>query len=55
MFNSKLVDSCNALLLERGEDFIVRLNNVGLWGTEAFMESVVERLMKVARKEKSYQ
>ncbi len=49
-FESKLLDSCNALLLERGEDFIVRLNNVVNWGTGPFVESVVERLRKVAAK-----
>ena len=49
MFDSKLLDSCNALLLDRGEEFMVKLNNVGVWGTGPFMKSVVERLGKVAR------
>jgi hypothetical protein len=49
MFQSKLVDSCNALLYQQAEDFLVRLNNVGLWGTGRFMESVVGRLRMVAK------
>jgi len=53
MFNSKLLDSCNALLLERGKEFIVRLNNVCSWGTGPFIKSVVERLGKVAGKAKT--
>lgn len=53
MFDSKLLDSCNALLLGRAEDFIVKLNNVGVWGIGPFMKSVVERLGKVARKAKT--
>jgi hypothetical protein len=44
MFGSKLLDSCNTLLLEQGEDFVVGLNNIGLWGLGPFMKSVVERL-----------
>ena len=53
MFQSKLLDSCNALLLEQGEGFMVRLNNIGIWGLGPFMKSVVERLGIVARKAKS--
>ena len=53
MFGSKLLDSCNALLLEQGEDFIVGLNNTGLWGLELFMKSVVKRLEMVARNTKA--
>jgi hypothetical protein len=53
MFHSKLLDSCNALLLGRGEEFMLKLNNVGLWGTGPFMKSVVERLGKVARQAKT--
>ncbi|OQV09475.1 hypothetical protein CLAIMM_13593 isoform 1 [Cladophialophora immunda] len=49
-FESKLLDSCNALVLERGEDFVVKLNNVGNWGTGPFVKSLVERLGKVAVK-----
>jgi hypothetical protein len=52
MFKSTLLDSCNALLLEQGEDFIVRLDNMCLWGLGPFMESVVKRLEMVARKSK---
>jgi hypothetical protein len=47
-FESKLLDSDNALVLERGEELVVRLNNVGVWGTGPFVKSVVERLGKVA-------
>ncbi|PVH98617.1 hypothetical protein DM02DRAFT_40083 [Periconia macrospinosa] len=53
MFESKLLDSCNALLLEQGEGFMVRLNNISLWGLGPFMKSVVERLGIVAKKAKS--
>ncbi|KIX96365.1 uncharacterized protein Z520_08143 [Fonsecaea multimorphosa CBS 102226] len=49
-FESKLLDSCNALVLERVEDLMVKLNNVGNWGTGPFVKSVVERLGKVAVK-----
>ncbi|KAF2234550.1 hypothetical protein EV356DRAFT_501412 [Viridothelium virens] len=49
-FGSKLLDSCNVLLLQQGEDFLVRLYNVGCWGLGPFMTSVVERLGKVAEK-----
>ena len=49
-FESKLLDSCNALVLEHREDFVVRLNNVGNWDTGPFAKSVVERLGKVAVK-----
>jgi hypothetical protein len=49
-FESKLLDSCNALVLERGEDFMVKLNNVGSWGTGPFVKSMVERLGKVVVK-----
>jgi hypothetical protein len=52
MFGSKLLDSCNALLLEQGEDFMVVLSNIVLWGLGPFMKSVVERLRVVARKAK---
>ncbi|KAI9696724.1 MAG: hypothetical protein M1836_005086 [Candelina mexicana] len=50
MFKSKLVESCNALLLERAEEFVVKLNNVAVWGTGPFLDSVVKRLGVVARK-----
>ena len=48
IFESKLWDSWNALLPERAVDFIVKLNNVCVWGTGLFMKSVVEGLGKVA-------
>ena len=53
MFESKLLDSCNALLSKHSEEFMVRVNNVGVWGTGPFMKSVVERLGKVAKKAKT--
>ncbi|MCJ1251877.1 hypothetical protein MMC30_009115 [Trapelia coarctata] len=53
MFGSTLLDSCNALLLKQGEDFVVGLNNIGLWGLGPFMKSVVERLGTVAGKAKA--
>ena len=51
MFGSTLLNSCNALLLEQGEDFVVKLANVCFWGAGPFMESVVERLGKVRGKQ----
>lgn len=51
-FGSKLLDSCNALLLGQGEAFLVRPGNLGLWGVGPFMDSVVERLQIVAAKAK---
>ena len=53
-FQSKLLESCNALLLAQAEDFMARVNNVVVWGTGVFMKSVVERLQKVARKAKTW-
>lgn len=53
VFQSKLVDSCNALLPSHGEEFLSKLHNVCAWGTGSFMESVVERLGKVARQARS--
>ncbi|KAI9856814.1 MAG: hypothetical protein M1813_008751 [Trichoglossum hirsutum] len=50
VFESKLWDSWNGLVLERAEDFIVKLNSVCLWGTGPFLKTVVEPLGKVARK-----
>jgi hypothetical protein len=50
LFGSKLLDSCNALLLEQVVGFLVRLNNIGLWGLGPFMTSVVKRLGIVAAK-----
>ena len=49
-FNAKLLDSCNALLLPRGEEFIGKLYNVCLWGSGRFLESVAMRLGTVANK-----
>ena len=37
-------------MLERAKDFIVKLNNVCIWGTGPFLKSVVEPLGKVASK-----
>jgi hypothetical protein len=49
-FESKLLDSYNVLVPERGEEFLVRLRNIGRWGHGPFMKSVVERLGKAAAK-----
>jgi hypothetical protein len=53
IFQSMLVNSCSTLLPRQGEEFPVKLNNMGLWGTGWFMESVVERLGKVASQAKT--
>lgn len=50
-FNMKLLKICNAVLLEGMEDFIVAVDNVLRWGSGPFLESVVERLGRVARRE----
>ena len=49
-FNMALLKSCNGLLLEGLEDFVVAIDNVLRWGTGSFLDSVVERLEKVARR-----
>jgi hypothetical protein len=49
-FNMKLLKICNGALLEGVEDFIATVDNVLRWGTQRFLESVVERLGKVAKK-----
>ena len=49
-FESKLLDSCNILILKQAKDFIQKLNNICQWGTGAFMDSVVRRLGVIARK-----
>ena len=49
-FNMKLLKICNGILLEGVEDFIIAVDNVLRWGTGPFLESVVERLGKVAKK-----
>ena len=52
MFESKLIDSCNALLVNQAEQFMVKVNNVCVWGTGPFIDSVVRRLELVAKKAK---
>jgi hypothetical protein len=49
-FNMKLLNLCHGVLLEGVEDFIIMVDNMLRWGTGQFVESVVERLGKVARK-----
>jgi hypothetical protein len=49
-FNQTLLEICNGILLKSAVDFIVAVDNVLRWGTGQFLESVVERLGKVARK-----
>lgn len=49
-FNMKLLKICNGVLLESVEDFILTVDNVLRWGTGRFLQSVVERLEKVASK-----
>ena len=50
IFNMALLKYCNGLVLEGLEDFIVAIDNVLRWGTGPFLDSVVERLEKVARR-----
>ena len=51
-FRSHLLDSYNALLQERGVDFVGKLHNVCNWGTGRFMGHVADLLAKVAEKYK---
>ncbi|KAK7426722.1 hypothetical protein QQZ08_006758 [Neonectria magnoliae] len=48
-FESMLWGSWNAALRDRAEEFIVKLNNVLVWGMGPFMESVVENLGEIAK------
>ncbi|KAF2808311.1 uncharacterized protein BDZ99DRAFT_464186 [Mytilinidion resinicola] len=48
-FHMKLLKICHGVLLEGVEDFIVAVDNMLRWGTGQFLESVVERLGRVAR------
>ncbi len=48
-FNMKLLKLCHAALLDGVEDFIIAVDNMLRWGTGPFVDSVVERLGKVAR------
>lgn len=47
-FESKLWDSWNGLVQERAAEFIVKLNNVCIWGIGSFLKSMVDGLRKVA-------
>jgi hypothetical protein len=49
-FNQALLEICHAVLLKTVADFIVAVDNVLCWGTGPFLDSVVDRLRKVARK-----
>lgn len=49
-FNMKLLNLCHGVLLEGVEDFIIMVDKMLRWGAGQFVESVVERLGKVARK-----
>ncbi|KAI9705730.1 MAG: hypothetical protein M1820_004978 [Bogoriella megaspora] len=50
MFGSTLLDNCNMILLEQGENFLVKLDNICTWGNGSFVTSVVDRLKKVAER-----
>lgn len=47
-FNMTLLEICHGTLLKGVLDFIIAVDNVCRWGTGKFVESVVERLGKVA-------
>ena len=49
-FNQALLEICHGVLLKTVDDFIVAVDNVLRWGTGPFLDSVVDRLGKVARK-----
>ena len=41
---------CNGTLLESLLDFFIKVDNVLQWGTGAFLDSIAERLGKVAKR-----
>ncbi|KAI9693819.1 MAG: hypothetical protein M1822_003090 [Bathelium mastoideum] len=49
-FEMTLLKICHGVLLQGLEDFITAIDNVLRWGTGQFLQSVVDRLEKVARK-----
>ncbi|MCJ1424013.1 hypothetical protein MMC29_001900 [Sticta canariensis] len=49
-FNMRLLKSCHGMLLEDVVGFLVAVDNVLGWGTGEFLDGVVERLGKVARR-----
>lgn len=49
-FNMALLKICHGVLLNGVVDFIIAVDNMLRWGTGQFVESVVERLGKVARR-----
>jgi hypothetical protein len=49
-FNMALLKVCHGSLLNGVVDFIIAVDNMLRWGTGQFVESVVERLGKVARR-----
>lgn len=53
-FNQTLLEVCNGVLPKTVDNLVIALDNVLRWGTGPFLDSVVERLGKVARKAKSW-
>jgi hypothetical protein len=49
-FNMRLLKTCHGMLLEGVVDFLVAVDNVLRWGTVEFLDGVVKRLGKVARR-----
>jgi hypothetical protein len=49
-FKMALIKICHGVLLDGVVDFIFAVDNVLRWGTGQFVDSVVERLGKVARR-----
>lgn len=49
-FNMALLKICRGVLLDGVVEFILAVDNVLRWGTGQFVDSVVERLEKVARR-----
>lgn len=46
----RLLKTCHGMLLEGVVDFLVAVDNVLRWGTVEFLDGVVKRLGKVARR-----
>ena len=49
-YNMYILTVCNGTLLESLLDFFIKVDNVLQWGTGAFLDSIAERLGKVAKR-----
>lgn len=49
-FNMTMLKYCNGMVMDGLEDFMTAVDNVLLWGSGPFLDSIVARLGKLARK-----